>query len=79
MIRTSLVIIVFIYLLASLGTILLAWLLAEWRRQREERAASRNLIRCNICSFAYRDNSASPLSTCPECGSLNERTSFKLT
>ena len=73
MIRVSLSVLVFVYLFGFLAAVLGVWLWSEYRRQRRERLASRNRIRCSLCSFEYEDVSTDPLARCPRCGSLNER------
>lgn len=50
-----------------------AWLVAEWRRQRRERAAFRDVLRCNLCAGEYADTTGAELPCCPHCGAPNER------
>ena len=73
MIRVSLSYLVLCYLVLMLSPIFGAWLLAEWRRQRRERAAFRHVLRCGICAFEFEDKSDALLARCPHCASLNER------
>lgn len=73
MIRVSLTVLVFIYLGGMLGLIFASWLFSEWRRQRRERLAFRNVLRCTICSTEFADFTAEPTPTCPRCHSRNER------
>ena len=73
MIRVSLTVLVFIYLAGMLGLIFAGWIVSEWRRQRRERLAFRNVLRCDPCGCEFEDTSADPLPRCPRCGSLNER------
>jgi hypothetical protein len=72
-IRVSLAALVTIYLLLSLATIFLLWIVAEWNRRRRERRALRYRLRCVICAFEFEDRTATLLPRCPRCGSLNER------
>jgi hypothetical protein len=50
-----------------------AWVLSEWRRQRRERLAFRDVLRCSSCGFEFEDHSADLLPRCARCGTLNER------
>jgi rubrerythrin len=72
-IRVSLSYLVLCYLVLMLCPIFGAWLLAEWHRQRRERAAFRHVLRCGICAFEFEDRSGELLARCPHCASLNER------
>lgn len=76
MIRVSLTVIVFLYLIVFLSTIAAVWLLDTRRRRRESRRALQFRLRCAICGFDFEDRSASPLPNCPRCGRPNERVSF---
>jgi len=72
-IRVSLAALVTIYLLLSLATIFLLWIVGEWKRRWRERRALRFRLRCVICAFEFEDRTAVLLPRCPRCGSLNER------
>jgi hypothetical protein len=72
-IRVSLAALVTIYLLLSLATIFVLWLVSEWGRRRRERRALRYRLRCVLCAFEFEDRTAALLPRCPRCGSLNER------
>jgi hypothetical protein len=72
-IRVSLAALVTLYLLLSLATIFLLWIVGEWSRRRRERRALRYRLRCVICAFEFEDRTATLLPRCPRCGSLNER------
>lgn len=76
MIRVSLTVLVFIYLAIMLGLIFAAWLASEWRRQRRERLAFRNVLRCALCSAEFADFTSEPTPACPRCHSRNERTRY---
>lgn len=76
MIRVSLTVLVFIDLAGMLGLIFASWLLSEWRRQRRERLAFRNVLRCAVCSAEFADFTLNPTPACPRCHSRNERGSF---
>ena len=77
MIRVDLSQLVFIYLFLFLTFVFITWLSYEWRKQRRERLALRNRLRCNICGFTFEDTSPTPLPRCPRCASLNERFRFR--
>lgn len=78
MIRVSLTVLIFIYLAAFLTAVFALWIWVEWSRQRRERYAVRNRIRCALCAFEFEDPSEEPLPRCPRCGSLNERERFRM-
>ena len=73
MIRVPLTFIVFLYLFTFLGVIFTLWLRDERRRQRVAREALQFRLCCAICGLEFEDRSAAPLSNCPRCGRLNER------
>lgn len=73
MIRTSLSLLVSIYLVVFLCAVFFVWLWQEWRRQRRERQALAYRLRCVICAFEFEDRTGELLPRCPRCGSLNER------
>ena len=73
MIAVSLQWLIFVYLGLMLALIFGAWLISEWRRQRRERHAFRNVLRCGLCAFEFEDKTGTLLPRCPHCGSLNER------
>jgi len=72
-IRVSLAALVTIYLLLSLATIFVLWIVGELGRRRRERRALRYRLRCVICEFEFEDRTTALLPRCPRCGSLNER------
>jgi len=73
MIRVSLTILIFIYLLLFLAAVFCAWLWYGWRSKRREKIALRYRLRCGICAFDFEDTTTTLLPRCPRCGSLNER------
>jgi len=50
-----------------------AWFLSEWRRQRRERLAFRDVLRCTFCGSEFEETTGDLLPRCPHCGTLNER------
>lgn len=53
------------------------WMAAVWRERREENRARRDLVCCRICGHVYQTGEKRPVTACPQCGSLNERTKPK--
>ena len=48
------------------------WLFTEFTQQRVHRVLeNQHLWRCTFCAYAYLDEEAEGLSTCPRCHSLN--------
>ena len=78
MIRVSLTLLIFIYLALFFTVVQSHWVRFEWRRQRRERLAVRNRLRCALCAFEFEDSSEEELPRCPRCGSLNERDPFRM-
>ena len=78
MIHVSLTFLVFVYLALFLLAVFGFWILFEWKRQRRERWAVRNRIRCTLCAFEFENPTELPLPRCPRCGSLNERRPFRM-
>lgn len=77
MIRVDLSQLVFIYLFLFVSFVCFVWLTYEWGKQRREKLALRNRLRCNICGLEFEDATPTPLPRCPRCGSLNERFRFR--
>jgi hypothetical protein len=65
-----------IYLGAVLVWTFAVWVFGNWRRRRRDIASRRVVIRCEICGSEFRDPSENPLTRCPACGRLNERTAY---
>ncbi len=73
MIEVSLHTLIVIYLSLMAGLVL-ADAIGNWiRRKRRERRAFKHAVRCRLCAFTFRDESAEPLPSCPNCGTSNER------
>ncbi len=77
MIRANLADLVFIYLFTFLITVFFAWLSYEWKKQRRDKLALRNRLRCGMCGLSFEDASSEELPRCPRCGSLNERFRYR--
>ncbi len=77
MIRISLTYLIFLYLFLFLSVVFALWVGAGWRRQRRERLALRDRLRCKLCAFEFEEPTGEALPRCPRCGSLNERERFR--
>ncbi len=64
-------------LYAYTGLCLSVILLASWwhnlRRSHREHLALRNLVKCALCAFEFRDPGNPELPRCPRCGALVNR------
>ena len=76
MIKVSLATLVFIYIIGLGGTVLLFWFILEKfiDRRRTPPVENRTLIRCEICTNSFVDNSGSRYIQCPVCSTLLDRT-----
>ena len=68
---------IFLYLGLLLGTVFPLWVLLGRKKPhaRRENMSNRekdNQRTCEICLFDYIDSDHSAMSTCPQCGHLNE-------
>jgi len=73
MFRLDLHELLFAYSGLSLGIILLAAVLHNIRRTRRESAAVREIVKCRLCAFEFRDETGAELPKCPCCGALVNR------
>jgi hypothetical protein len=73
MFRLDLHELLFAYTGLCLGIMLLAALLHNFRRHRREADAQRNLAKCHLCAFEFRDETGADLPKCPCCGALVNR------
>ncbi len=73
MFRLELHELLFVYTGLCLGIMLLAALLHNFRRNRHESLAARDLVKCHLCAFEFRDDTGAELPTCPCCGALVNR------
>lgn len=73
MIPVSLGHLVFFCLGGMLAGIFGAWLVSEWRRQRRERLAFQDVLRCSFCGCEFEAEVGDTVPACPRCGKLNER------
>ncbi len=51
MIRTSLTLLIFVYLGVFLLAVFGIWIVFEWKRQHRERRAVKFRVRCSMCAF----------------------------
>jgi hypothetical protein len=73
MFRLELHELLFVYTGLCLGVILLASALHNLKRTRAEELATRNLLKCHLCAFEFRDETDAILPKCPSCGALVNR------
>lgn len=72
MIKVDLSLLFFIYLILSLGGIILLWGWFEIKHPPGSlKPYSKTIYRCTICTFRYIDNLDQSITKCPQCGSLN--------
>jgi len=63
----------FIYAGLGLAVILIAALLHARRRAALERGALREMVKCSLCAFRFRNTTNLVHPRCPNCGALVER------
>jgi hypothetical protein len=63
----------FAYTGFALGVVLFAALVHNVRRNRLERQALRNIVRCRLCAFEFRDETGGEFPRCPRCGAVASR------
>ena len=73
MFRLELHELLFVYAGLCLGIVLLAAVLHNIRRNRRESLSVRNLVKCHLCAFEFRDDTGVELPRCPCCGALVNR------
>lgn len=73
MFRLDLHELIFTYTGLCLVVMLLAALLHNIRRHRQEVRARRNLVRCHFCALDFRDETDAELPICPACGATTDR------
>ena len=76
MFRIELHELLFVYAGLCLGIVLLASVLHNIRRNRRESLANRDLVKCHLCAFEFRDDTGIDLPKCPNCGALANRDSI---
>ena len=70
MFRLELHELLFVYTGLSLGIVLLAACMHNIRRTRREGLALRNVLKCRLCAFEFRDETNAEMPRCPRCGAL---------
>ena len=73
MFRLELHQLLFVYTGLSLGVVLLAAWLHNLRRTRRESLALRDILKCRLCAFEFRDASHAECPRCPRCDGLVNR------
>ena len=74
MFRLELHELLFVYTGLCLGIVLLASGLHNIRRNRRESLAVRDLVKCHLCAFEFRDSTGDELPKCPCCEARSTRT-----
>ncbi len=64
---------IFAYTGGCLLVIFLAAFAYSSRRTHQERAATRNWMKCRLCAFEFRNPGTAVLPRCPRCDALVER------
>lgn len=63
-----------LYLLLTVVSLLLLWLLFDRETKPKQYTSEKKSIwQCEICTHAYVDSQHEVISKCPSCGSYNER------
>jgi predicted Zn-ribbon and HTH transcriptional regulator len=73
MFRLELHELLFVYTGLALAIVLLAAILHNIRRTRREQDALRDVVKCRLCAFEFRDDSGAECPSCPRCGALVNR------
>lgn len=63
----------FVYAGLGIALVFIAALIHTIRRARRERAALRDVMRCGMCGFQFRNERQLVTPRCPNCGSLVEK------
>lgn len=63
----------FVYTGLCLAIVLLASVLHNVLRTRRETHALRDLVKCHLCAFEFRDTTGDELPKCPCCGAPSTR------
>ncbi|MEW6534228.1 MAG: hypothetical protein AB1454_01265 [Candidatus Auribacterota bacterium] len=75
MIKVDLSLLFFIYLVLSLGGIIVLWFWFELKHPPGRlKPYSKTIYRCSICTFRYMDYVDKKITRCSRCGSLNDST-----
>jgi hypothetical protein len=77
MIHVSLTTLLLLGMIVGLALLGCFWMYAVWKERRQEGRARQDLVSCRICGNVYENLSRSPMTACPQCGSLNEATKPK--
>ncbi len=74
MIRLDISVALFIYLLLTVGVVLLIWLFFNFGTKLKTYASDEKYIwHCSICTNTYVDSRHDEISKCPKCGSYIEK------
>jgi len=73
MIKVDLSLLFLIYLILSLGGIIVLWFIFEIKHPACRLTPyAKSLYKCGICTFKYVDDSDKEITKCPRCLSLND-------
>jgi rRNA maturation endonuclease Nob1 len=79
MIKIDITTLIFFYILFSVVTVLIIWLLFGNKDLRRRSAKDRQFIwKCSVCFNDYIDSKHEDISVCPACGSYNKREGLKV-
>lgn len=74
MIKLDISVALFLYLFFSAIFILILWSFVDFGTKLKTYSSDEKYIwHCSICSYNYIDSRHDDISTCPRCGSYNER------
>ena len=74
MIKLDISVALFLYLSFSAILILILWSFVDFGTKLKTYSSDEKYIwHCSICSYNYIDSRHDDMSTCPRCGSYNER------
>jgi Zn finger protein HypA/HybF involved in hydrogenase expression len=73
MIRLQLSSMIVVVMLIGVVLVVALWTWTLWQERRREVRRRRIAVQCRICSCTYVPLERATLSTCPSCGSRNQR------
>ncbi|MCB1227546.1 MAG: hypothetical protein KDK99_17135 [Verrucomicrobiales bacterium] len=54
------------------------WLISVWRERSRDRRQRLRVVRCRICGRVYPPETRDVITSCPSCGSANERAPLRM-
>ena len=61
------------YVLGCLVIFFSAWLFSKYKTKKSKYTREFRLVKCDICMFVYSSMFIEKMTTCPRCGSYNEK------